>query len=97
MAYDTPRFRVTAIAELCEARGFTKAQLARAAGISRQLLDYWINGRGQPRYDTILIVCQRLGVDPGFFAEGLDESQECSVRLAPTEQAEDGQRTTMPA
>ena len=70
------RFRVWAFAELCESRGLTKSQLAREAGVSRQLLDYWINAGGQPRYDTILIVCQRLGVDPGFFAEGLNESPE---------------------
>lgn len=76
MFYSTPRFRVGAIAELCESRGLTKTQLARAAGVSRQLLNFWINRRGQPRYDTILIMCKRLGVDPGFFAEGLNESPE---------------------
>ena len=75
MSYLTPKFRVAAIAELCESRGLTKAQLARAAGVSRQLLDYWINGHGQPRYDTILIVCQRLGLDPSFFAEGLERQE----------------------
>jgi len=74
--YHTPRFRVAAIAELCEARGLTKAQLARASGITRQALNYWINGRGQPRWDTLLLVCQKLDVDPSFFAEGLRESPE---------------------
>lgn len=74
MAYSTPHFRVAAIAELCESRGLTKSQLARATGLSRQTLDHWINGHGQPRYDTILIMCQKLGIDPGFFAEGLCEA-----------------------
>ncbi len=78
MFYALPKFRVAAIAELCQSRGVSQAKLARLCGVTRQTLNLWAHGRCQPQFDTILLLCARLGVDPTFFAEGLNQDKDAN-------------------
>ena len=84
VAREWPSFRPAAIDDLCELRGITRSEIARLAGISRTTLHWWMGGRVQPQYDTILRLCAALHVDPSFFAEGLEDrqTQDATQRVA---------------
>jgi transcriptional regulator with XRE-family HTH domain len=55
--------------ELREAAGLSQVQLAEKAGIGAGGLRDIEQGRATPRWDTILALCQALGVDCSAFAQ----------------------------
>ena len=67
------KFRVSALHELMQHEELTKAQFARRANVSRQLLGAWLSETVEPRLASILSLCATFGVGPEFFVEGLPE------------------------
>lgn len=67
------RFRAAAIRELMARDSLTLSAFVRRSGFSRQLIGGWISGTVQPRFDSVLLLASRFGVDANFFAEGLPD------------------------
>ena len=63
------------IVRLREARGWTRAELALRAGVSRPSIWGWENGKTQPRPSTLQRLSRTLGAPVG----GVDTSDEVSV------------------
>lgn len=48
--------------EICEVNGSTPYKLARKAGISSSTISGFLKGKSKPRIDTLLIICNQLGI-----------------------------------
>ena len=48
--------------EISEANGSTPYKLARKAGISSSTISGFLKGKSKPRIDTLLIICNQLGI-----------------------------------
>ena len=73
------RFRVEALSELMQREGLTKAQFAKRAKVSRQLLGAWLSETVEPRFGTILSLCATFGVSPEFFVKGLPKQAKATA------------------
>lgn len=76
---DQPSFRAAAIRELMVRDNLTLAQFVRKSRFSRQLIGGWISGMVQPRFDSVLLLASRFGVDANFFAQGLPATSEATA------------------
>ena len=50
---ETKKKITSLISETLKDRGFNQKEMAAAMGISRQTLNYWINGQAIPKYGTV--------------------------------------------
>ena len=48
--------------QLCEERGTTPYKIARYSGLSSSTVSYFLAGKTVPRIDTVMILCNQLGV-----------------------------------
>lgn len=48
--------------QLCEERGTTPYKIARYFGLSSSTVSYFLAGKIVPRIDTVMILCNQLGV-----------------------------------
>lgn len=48
--------------KICEAKGSTPYKLAKEAGISSSTISEFLKGNSKPRIDTLLIICNQLGI-----------------------------------
>ena len=48
--------------QLCEERGTTPYKIARYSGLSSSTVSYFLAGKTIPRIDTVMILCNQLGV-----------------------------------
>ena len=56
--------------QICEDRGTTPYKIAKKAGLSSSTVSGFLNGRTNPRIDTMMILCNQLGVSiTDFFDE----------------------------
>lgn len=59
--------------QLCDERGTTPYRVARNAGLSSSTVSCFLTGKTVPRIDTIMILCNELGVSVAdLFGEGED-------------------------
>lgn len=78
-----------ALQALFRARGFKKIQpFARFLGFDRGIVTDWIEGRRKPRFDSLLVICAKLGVTPLEFltwdnASTETPSENSTAQLAP--------------
>ena len=55
--------------KICEAKGSTPYKLAKEAGISSSTISEFLKGNSKPRIDTLLIICNQLGISMTDFLE----------------------------
>ena len=55
--------------KICEAKGSTPYTLAKEAGISSSTISEFLKGNSKPRIDTLLIICNQLGISMTDFLE----------------------------
>lgn len=48
--------------QLCEERGTTPYKIGRYSGLSSSTVSYFLAGKTVPRSDTVMILCNQLGV-----------------------------------
>ncbi len=72
------------IQELCNERGWSYYQLAKASGITYSTLNTMLNKQNMPSLPTLQKLCTGFGIsitdffDPGYSQSGLtDEQMEC--------------------
>lgn len=58
--------------KICVAKGSTPYKLAKKAGISSSTISGFLKGKTKPRIDTLLIICNHLGISMTDF---LDERE----------------------
>lgn len=59
--------------QLCDMRGVTPYKVAKKAGLSSSTVSCLLSGKSMPRVDTMLILCNQLGISISeFFEEGDD-------------------------
>lgn len=62
--------------QLCEERGTTPYKIARYFGMSSSTVSYFLAGKIVPRIDTVMILCNQLGVT---VADVFDEREPAEV------------------
>ena len=62
--------------QLCEERGTTPYKIARYFGLSSSTVSYFLAGKIVPRIDTVMILCNQLGVT---VADVFDEREPAEV------------------
>lgn len=65
-------FRADSIRELMARDGLSLNEFIEKSGFSRQLVGGWLAGTVHPTFRSVLLLCRRFDVDPGFFAEGVE-------------------------
>lgn len=55
--------------QICEAQGTTPYKVARKAGLSSSTISCFLAGRTIPRVDTMLMLCNQLGISVTDFFE----------------------------
>jgi len=63
----TPPFPLKA---MLASAGWSQGQLARTTKLTMQTINAIANGRAQPSYRTLLLICTSLGVDVSSLAVG---------------------------
>lgn len=83
-----PAFLASRLRDLLEARGWTQSDLAEAAGIGRVAVSRYVNGRREPRAETVAVIASALGVNPadlvgewGYIDDRAGESIDRAVDL----------------
>lgn len=57
--------------QMCEVKGCTPYKLIKDTGVSSSTVNGFIRGKTKPRIDTLLILCNLLGITiSNFFEEG---------------------------
>lgn len=64
--------------KICEAKGSTPYKLAKKAGLSSSTISGFLKGKSKPRIDTLLIICNQLGISMTDF---LDERERMESML----------------
>lgn len=74
--------------DMLAARGWTQADLADHTGLTRAAVNRYVNGRREPRAETVAAIAEALGVNPadligdwGYIDEGALESVGRAVDL----------------
>ena len=62
--------------QLCEERGTTPYKIGRYSGLSSSTVSYFLAGKTFPRIDTVMILCNQLGVT---VADIFDERERVEV------------------
>lgn len=62
--------------EISEADGSTPYKLARKAGISSSTISGFLKGKSKPRIDTLLIICNQLGISMTEFMEERESMEQ---------------------
>jgi transcriptional regulator with XRE-family HTH domain len=68
------------VAEICADKGWTKAELARRCGVSKNTVGTWFQDEGKPFTESLLTLSRVLGVSCDFLA---DDSLDNPARAAP--------------
>ena len=58
--------------QICEAKGTTPYKIAKKAGLSSSTVSCFLNGKTIPRIDTMMMLCNQLGV---FITDFFDERE----------------------
>ena len=61
--------------QICEAKGTTPYKIAKKAGLSSSTVSCFLNGKTIPRIDTMMMLCNQLGV---FITDFFDEREPVS-------------------
>ena len=64
--------------QICEAKGTTPYKIAKKAGLSSSTVSCFLNGKTIPRIDTMMMLCNQLGV---FITDFFDERELLLIYL----------------
>jgi transcriptional regulator with XRE-family HTH domain len=66
--------------EVMSARGLTVAALSRMTGISQPSFNHWLAGRGQPNWNSVVVLSAALGVSTEVFVYPVTLPEPVPVR-----------------
>lgn len=61
--------------QLLEERNISAYKLSKDTGISEALISYWKNGKQQPKYDSINLLCDYFGVSADYLLGRTDNPE----------------------
>lgn len=66
-------FDISILEALVESADITNKELAKIAGVSRQLVEQWFDGKSEPKIRCLIAICNHFGVSLDYFTRTLNE------------------------